>query len=242
VIALADYDGDGKVDVFLGGHKQGSDTTGIFYRNMTSDPNIAPYLLQTEIISVYTDSARIGWIKSYDTDSRTKNLYYNLRMGTSPGGTDIVSPLSFPDGSRKIANKGNMDQATMYTIRDLNPSTTYYFAIQVIDQSLAPSAWSGENSFTTLINDVEEIPVSCLNVKVYPVPAHDQLTLEILSDKVESMTLEIFDESGRCVQSMQIPAEGNHTLTDIRLPGMGLYMLRLTQGVDIVMKKVVVTR
>lgn len=242
VIAIADYDFDKRLDVFLGGYKEGSDVAGIFYKNYTADINISPPAPLIEDPEIFNDSVILQWFKPYDADIHSVNLYFNLRIGTSPGGSDVLSPLSHANGIRKILNTGNMQQATSFTIKGLDPSTDYYYSVQAIDKSFGESPWSDEISFTTLNIAVEKNLSPGLNVKVYPVPAHDQLTLEVFSAQDEPMNLEIFDESGRCVQSIEIPAAGNHTRTNIQLPGMGFYMMRLTQGVDIVMKKIVVTR
>ena len=74
-------------------------------------------------------------------------MTYNIRIGTSPGASDIVSPMSLDNGKRMISAPGNMGTGRQWQLYDLLPGT-YYWSVQTLDQTFAGSVFSVEESFT----------------------------------------------------------------------------------------------
>ena len=76
-------------------------------------------------------------------------LTYNLRIGTTPGGCEILSPMALLNGDRTITAFGNVGNNNTRTI-DLSgysplPEHIYY-SVQAIDNGFMGSGWSPEKS------------------------------------------------------------------------------------------------
>jgi hypothetical protein len=90
--------------------------------------------------------ATLTWTAATDAN-QSSGLSYNLRLGTSPGGSENASPMSDPlSGYRRFLEKGNAGQRLSWTIRNLSPGT-YYWSVQAIDHSLVGSPFAAESSF-----------------------------------------------------------------------------------------------
>ena len=157
--AWGDYDNDGDSDLFLAGIS--GTPTRFLYRNDllagSFQPNTPP--TAPEITDLYTwqDYAVINWSRSTDLQSPQMSLTYNLRVGTVPGGNDILSPnADATNGNRYIAATGNMGSNTFGIIRGLAPGT-YYYSLQAIDQSYAASPFCEEQSFVILPTAVNDL-------------------------------------------------------------------------------------
>jgi Calx-beta domain/FG-GAP-like repeat/Fibronectin type III domain len=143
-VAFGDYSGDGKLDaVFTGGHTE-------LYNNITANADTAPNPPTKLTVSPGSNSATFSWTASTDAQQTgTPNgLTYNLRVGTTPGGSDVVSPLSLSSGKRLVPQAGNVGEATSYTLNNLTPGTRYYWCVQAVDASFMGSAFSAEQVFT----------------------------------------------------------------------------------------------
>ena len=90
----------------------------------------------------------LSWARS--TDSQTTNnlaLHYNLRIGTAPGGQDVMSPHSHLGTSlRRLARPGNAGPVNSWSLR--LPPGTYFWSVQAIDPAMAGSVFSSEATFS----------------------------------------------------------------------------------------------
>ncbi len=135
-----DFNNDNKLDVFVQEYKP-----GFGYRHNLFINNLASANSNPTPPSISYDSA-IGFTFSGSTDDTTPiiALTYNLRIGTIPGGSDIVCPMSnLSTGYRKVVEFGRHAWGPM----DLPGDQTYYAAAQAIDNSYAGSAFGPEISF-----------------------------------------------------------------------------------------------
>ncbi len=152
-IALSDYDNDGRLDITVVGgvprtrFAPSQDSTSL-YRNQldiaANQPPAAPGGLSA---AVGPGKVTFGWGNATDDITPANLLTYNLRVGTTPGGTDTVSPLAnVTTGWRKIAAPGNCGHVfgTFYRF----PPGTYYWSMQAVDGAFAGGAWATEGSFT----------------------------------------------------------------------------------------------
>ncbi len=80
-------------------------------------------------------------------------LSYNLRVGTRPGLSDILAPMSCAgtcgisgDGYRQILALGAAYQGLTAKLCNL-PSGTYFWSVQAVDHTCAGSPWASEGSF-----------------------------------------------------------------------------------------------
>ena len=157
--AWGDYDNDGDWDVFLAGIN--GIATNVFYRNdllsgTGFQQNTPPAVPQLTDIFAWEDYAVINWLPATDLQSPQEAITYNIRIGSAPGASDILSAdADVSTGNRYLTERGNMGSNTFAIIRNLDPGT-YYYSIQAIDQAYKGSEFSEELSFVILPTDVSE--------------------------------------------------------------------------------------
>lgn len=68
-------------------------------------------------------TATLSWGASSDSKTPAPGLTYNLRVGTTPGGSDVVSPMALGSGYREIPALGNVNQNRAWAVKSLKPGT-----------------------------------------------------------------------------------------------------------------------
>ena len=133
-----DYDNDGDLDILVGKTLLNNNLS------LSNNPPSVPAGLKTIIRA---NEVIFSWEKSSDDKTSLAGLTYNLKVGTTSGGVDVVCPNT--NGSTKklnIPGVGNTFQNTSWKIKDLVPGT-YYWSVQAIDNSFATSSFSSEATF-----------------------------------------------------------------------------------------------
>lgn len=142
-----DYDNDGDLDVL---------TFRKIFRNKlnrANSPPTAPSNLQSTLNG---NTATLRWSAARDGRTPTLGLTYNLRVGTYPGGGNIVSTASDPaSGFRRLSIAGNTGQGTMAILNNLIPGTTYYWSVQAVDSAYAGGPFAEEGSFSVPVPVVQ---------------------------------------------------------------------------------------
>jgi uncharacterized repeat protein (TIGR01451 family) len=152
-VAWGDYDGDHDLDVLLTGWT-GTDYATKVYRNDHAVANTAPEMpVDLEMNMVGTEPV-LSWGPAGDDHTPSLGLSYNLRIGTSPGGTETAAPMAdIGSGQRYLVQMGTPGSSTSIRIKGLQPGRTYYWSVQAIDSSFEASAFAPEQEFTTLLSD-----------------------------------------------------------------------------------------
>lgn len=90
----------------------------------------------------------LQWGAGSDTETAKADLTYALRVGSAPGGADIVSPDALADGTRRNLYEGNMGYA-LQRVLDVTdwPAGKYYISVQAIDANHQGSKFSNEAVF-----------------------------------------------------------------------------------------------
>ena len=141
-----DYDADGDLDAVLSGQFNGMLSLRIL-RNEATTINNAPSAPMGLVHTVVGNTTTLRWQPAVDDHTPSQALTYNLRVGRSPGGTDVVSPLADPQtGQRWVSGRGNTGLGTTHTLRGL-PSGTYYWSVQALDTSFKGSPFADEGTF-----------------------------------------------------------------------------------------------
>ncbi|MDB4316424.1 FG-GAP-like repeat-containing protein, partial [Cyclobacteriaceae bacterium] len=87
-----------------------------------------------------------SWEAATDDNTPVAGLTYALRIGSTPGGQEILSSDASGSGLRMSASSGNSGHSLVWNVA--LPAGTYYWAVQAIDAAYIGSAFSEELSFT----------------------------------------------------------------------------------------------
>ena len=137
-----DYNNDGFSDVAVG-----SSILRNPYGKNSFTINTPPTVPSNLKSVVGCGKVTLSWNKATDKQTPADGLSYNIVIGTTSDGVDIVSPMSdLSTGKRKIVNMGNVYQNTSFEIKDLSPGT-YYWSVQAIDNGYEGGPFATEGSF-----------------------------------------------------------------------------------------------
>ena len=146
-LAVGDCDNDGDLDFIRDDYyyfdlwKNGQIT-------LASNPstNIPPSAPTGLVATATGTQVSLRWNSATDNATPVAGLSYNYRIGTTPGGSDIVNAHSLSNGFRQIVGLGNAMQRTNAQVFHL-AAGTYYWSVQAIDNSWAGSPFAPESSF-----------------------------------------------------------------------------------------------
>lgn len=148
-----DIDNDGKIEIWLS-----RSTDEYDYYSYENELDLKKYFNVDDAITntapdtpgkpsaIYENGwLMVNWDAGHDAETQTMDLTYALRIGTTPGGCDILRANANADGARRNFLDGNMNKNHSYSI-DLGsyPPSDIYIAVQAIDAQHKGSAWSEE--------------------------------------------------------------------------------------------------
>jgi hypothetical protein len=145
-VAWGDYDNDGRLDILLTGFT-GSGRIAQVWRNNGQAGNMPPWPPADLAAAVAGGTVSLSWSAASDAETPANGLTYNLRVGTSPGGSDVVSPQAAPTGFRRLPALGNAQHNLGAQLTSLAPGI-YYWSVQAVDTAFAGSSFAAESSFT----------------------------------------------------------------------------------------------
>jgi hypothetical protein len=138
---IVDMNGDGAPDIV----GQPTNNLGLIiltntFAALNAQPGV-PQNLRAERIG---DAIRFSWDAPTDLD-QAAGLTYNVRIGSTPGGVDVVSPLSLANGKRLTQALGNAANGTSFVLTNLTKAK-YYWTVQAIDGAQAAGTFAPEQS------------------------------------------------------------------------------------------------
>jgi len=168
--AWGDYDNDGDLDILLTGMDSQFNIISKIYQNNIQIANTVPTSPTNLKSSVSGSSVVVSWERSFDNQTDPNSLTYNLRIGTTTDGVQIVSPMAdLVTGFHKIPMMGNVNHNNNWTIKNL-PDGNYYWSVQAIDHGFAGSQFATVQSF------VIDEPAAPQNLIVIPGKNHVRLS------------------------------------------------------------------
>ncbi|MBT8400553.1 MAG: VCBS repeat-containing protein [Rhodothermia bacterium] len=147
-VSMVDYDSDSDLDLMVTGMPRNSEYFTTLYKSLSGAQNSAP--LPPDGLTSSTDPGgrvSLSWNPAIDPNTPSSGLTYELRVGTSPGGIDVMAPRADPQsGDRRVVEAGREGSGTSWGLVGLSPGT-YYWSVQAVDNSFAGSAFAAEQSF-----------------------------------------------------------------------------------------------
>jgi hypothetical protein len=144
--AFGDYDADGDLDLVMSGiTASGVDVANLYVntQRVVNAPPDAPEDLTTTI-----EAGRVVLQWSAARDDLSDRLTYNLRIGTTEGNVNVMTPIAdLATGRRYLPGPGNVSQNRSWPVYGLAPGT-YWWSVQAIDAAYAASSFSASQSFT----------------------------------------------------------------------------------------------
>lgn len=212
-IQALDYNNDNSLDIIMTGFDwaaSGSPQVTKLYENLSTESNEKPNP-PTELL-LEEDGSRLNfsWSGASDDKTPTEALRYELTVGTTPGGQDIM---------RYVVT-------TPFWYLDLEeiPSSLYW-SVKAIDASYVYSDASEEQTLSVFDMDVSPIAI-------YPNPATDLVTIE---SKNHIQKIEIYTMNGTQIESN---LKGN-TL-DVSHYASGVYLVNIITDQSISTKKLLI--
>jgi hypothetical protein len=143
-----DYDNDGDLDVALTGYAAPFWDLYVtrIYRNECAVANTPPSAPSGLTATSRANEVTLAWNPATDDQTPSQGLTYNLRVSTTPGGVDIISPMAAVDtGWRRVVQAGGAQHGTTAVLNGL-PAGSYYWSVQAIDSALAGSRFAAEST------------------------------------------------------------------------------------------------
>ena len=143
---FVDYDSDGDLDIFITGMGENGAQTILYQVNLNSKVNSSPSEVENlKVSDLGYGNIKLDWDES--TDDFSNAIGYNIKIGTTQGGTELSNTLSdLETGSRLISSppiQTNKFQTNLYP-------GIYYISAQSIDPGVKASKFSEEIQLTLL--------------------------------------------------------------------------------------------
>jgi len=233
--ALGDYNLDQNLDFLItGDNKERYDLDALLYKNSTSVVNSVPDYPEILSVAPGPTSATFSWTQASDNETPVNGLTYNLKVGTTPGGSEVLSPLSMENGTRQVVDMGNTQQNTTWVINGLDSTTTYYFSVQTIDNGKLASEFTSEKLFVYEPTNIHQNLFS--NLSIYPNPTEGTFIIDFgQAGNVDSF--EITGITGSILMSQRIT--DRRIIIDISEYPKGIYLIRFSTNGNFITKKII---
>ena len=141
-----DYDKDGDLDLFLTGLDDTGKAKAMLYKaENTNNLNTAPNKV-TGLTATHNGVGGVKFDWEKPTDNSSSEFRYDIRIGTTSGGDDIIYSNSNPTNGSTLINIPSLSTLNSRSVI-LNPGT-YYASVQAIDGGNIGGAFSDEVEIT----------------------------------------------------------------------------------------------
>ncbi len=154
-LAWGDDDSDGDLDLLATGMDNAGRRRCIIFRNAAGAANArpaAPVTVAPQGNSFYQGTTvTLQWNAPADGLTPAAALSYSVRIGSNPGGCDIMAADTNSAHVYHGTLLGNVQLGTTFPLTTtLLPEGTYYWAVQALDNGQQRSTWSATETFTIL--------------------------------------------------------------------------------------------
>lgn len=203
-----------------------------------------PFVVTNEVLPVKTDDSKFitkEYLEVKDNDNTSTELTYNLLAVPEHGtleayGIPLEAGQSFLqdfiyDYAIKYTHNGNdaVSDAFFFTVTDGNGGLlgVTKFEIEIDPNNLPVSTFT---------------PVSNNELILAPNPANSQVNVQLGHPLLEESVLNVFDLSGRQLNSIRLAAGSQQQLLDIAGYSEGVYIVQLHTGQQLINKKLIVVK
>jgi predicted nucleotidyltransferase len=244
-VAWGDYDNDGDLDILITGYDPGNIPTSKIYRNDGATPNTPPSTPSGLTAFKGLSYTTFSWIAATDAQTPSAALTYNLRVGTTPGGNEILSSMAAGNGYRRVVQLGNAQEKTSWSLAI--PAGPYYWSVQAIDGAFQGSSFA---SSTIGVDETADVPARFELDSPSPNPFARDASLSYGLPRDARVEIAVFDLLGRRVRRLESGSRlaGRHRVVwDGRNEsgaqlGNGVYMVRMTAAGNTWTRKLVLAR
>lgn len=140
-ISWADANGDGSMDMVISGNKLVGSSTSIYLNNQGENVNKEP-TAPNNLRFIDQGQGRILLLWDAATDDKTApaNLYYNLKLGTKPGLSDLRVVQVNPANDKLLTPNTSLIGSNQYYIE--LPPGVFYWSVQSVDGNYSSSKFA----------------------------------------------------------------------------------------------------
>ena len=214
--------------------------------NSSTTRNISSCFTYTvpETGNVYTTS---GTYKDTATNAFGCSFFIttNLTINLANAGTVSVSGITLTANQTGVKYKwadcdNNFSHFITDTAKSFTPVRNGNYAVIVV----TPEGCRDTSACTSIMSvDLEEYVIDEDNISVYPNPATDFVTVDVLSQNInEEVTIRLFDAIGKMIYSKQVSTENNKVVIDLDGLENGLYTVSVSNEFFNTTKKLTVVK
>jgi hypothetical protein len=153
-VAWGDFNNDGRLDILLTGSTVTNSVMHAIaqvwrsHYPATNSPPAAPTGLA---MTATTNAVMLSWSSATDAQTPAAGLSYNVRAGTTAGGTDLLAAHANPTtGFRRLPVLGNAQLRHGLPLTGVTNGQTVFWSVQAVDSAFAGGPFASETSVVSL--------------------------------------------------------------------------------------------
>lgn len=145
--AAIDADQDGRLDLLVAGQLSENNLALHALKNQTATINHPPQPPHSLAAERQGAEWILKWQPGSDDLTPSASLTYNVRVGLTPGGNEIMAALSDPQTGRQfVPRRGNADATGFLRIHVPESVTTLHWSVQAVDAGFLAGPWAPEQT------------------------------------------------------------------------------------------------